>query len=1042
MERIGAYLIAVWLALAGVAAAAVEPDAQALFDSGAWDKLVEAAGSASDPKVLALAGEAHLRRGRHDEALAVLAKGGADRWCQALAGLVHRARGKKAEADQLFTALREQIDPETKVVRELWALSVAQRELNAFQAALDALARAQELAPDDARSRVMCGDLFVTKYQVHDAMKELDAALDKHPEDPLALAAKAHMEAEYSRLEDARVTAEKALKACPQLVEPHLTRAVIHEYDEAYDEMLAAVEAARALNPKSADVLAKLAVARWLRNEKDAFAQAEKDCLAVKPDHARLYLDLGESCAARRRVDEAEAFFKKALAMDPELSDAESALGNLYMREGQEEQARVHLERAWERDQFNYRTKNFLELLDYMDRKFMVRLSEHFIFKVDEEKEGYLADVFLPEMDRMYPDLLKRYRFAPKERVIVELFPANDWFAARISGTPWIGITGGCFGRVIAAESPVVTPGLSHRSEVLLHEITHAINLQQTRRKIPMWLAEGLATQQERSHGGPTWPSLLKRGLGVGDLLPLSNLNSGFTRAKNMAQRQLAYYQASLVVAELKKRFGFDKVLALLDAFNAGKTQAQAFSEVVGLDPAAMDALAMDAWKAAAAASPRRAVYGESDLEALKKKADAGGDAERAQYLVGLVDCGRAVEAVAVVKQLATAAKSDASIAALVGDFLLSRKNTEKAASYYDLALKLDAKCYTALIGKGKLAYVSGDLRGAAAQLDAAAAAHPLETEPHAVLRKIHKQLKDADRELAEIRALAQLELHVAEPWMDLAKALVERKDWKGAREALTELISIDTTNPELFALRAQVAEGLSEKDAALEAWTLHWRLSCYPYKPKSKTGDGLDAVQAAVKGAGDARELGAVMAAGTIGTKGAADWLASLSGKGGEVAHRAGLALAAAQDARAFAPLVGALGCGGAGACGARALEALRRLTGRGFASPSEWNTWAQSRATKPREDWVLESLEAAGYKAPWGEADEEIPVLISALEAKDWWVRETAWRELVRSSKFAYGRGAFGPVPPEREADYASVRAEAVARFKAWWERYKARN
>lgn len=1033
------------LAAAPADAALVRLQARILFESGGWDKALEVCASgpaAKDPSCVAVAGEIHLRRGQHDKAIEVLSRCASDHWCQALTALVHRARGRAREATVLFDAIVQQVDQNKAPNPDLWALGAAQRELGHFQASMNALVKAQQNEPDDSRAAVMIGQLFVTKYQITDAMKELDRALEKNPHHAMALAHKAELLADHGRFEEAQQTAKECLAVNAQLSEPHLVRAKVHEYEENYDAMLADLAGARKLAGDAPEVLAREAVARWLRDETAAFAAAERACLTVKPDHAQLYCDLGSSCSVRRRTDDAFRFFQQALKMDPDLAEAESELGNLHMREGNEEQARVHLERAWKLDEFNYRTKNFLELLDYIDRDFLVRLSPSFVFKVDEAREGFLADVFLPEMERFYPDLCKRYGWTPKERVIVELFPANDWFAARISGTPWIGITGGCFGRVIAAESPRVNPGTSHRTEVLRHEITHAINLQQTNRKLPMWLAEGLAVQEEHSAGGPMWPALLRRGLGVGDLLPVSNLNAGFTRAKNMAQRQLAYYQASLVVAELKRRFGFDKVLALLVRFGEGKTQVQTFQEVMGLDAAALDALGMEAWKAASAASPRRAAYhGDEDLAELKKRAGDGAPWATGELLWGLMTNGRAMEAVPVVKQLAAPAKTDAGLAALVGDFLRSRNHEEKARKYYQTALAVDPKCYLAHMGLAKMAQAASDAKSAQAHLEAAAAAHPSELEPHQELRKIHALAGDKDKERLQVQWLAKLDLHQAEPWLHLARIEVARKDWKAAREALTELISIDTYSAELHSLRATVAEETGDREGALAAWTVHWRLQVYPYQQGSKTGAGLDRLKAAVTGGGSLKELGAVMAADRLGSKEAANWLAEVARGTGEVAHRAALALSAGLEPRALNALIAALGCKGPGQCGERAREALRRLTGRGLTTLLEWQTWARTREKRPREDWVLESLEHAGYKAQWGEPAEEIPVLLKALEARDWWLRENAWRELSRSAKFSYGRGAFGPETAGLEKDYATIRKEAAARFQAWWNRYRSR-
>ena len=178
----------------------------------------------------------------------------------------------------------------------------------------------------------------------------------------------------------------------------------------------------------------------------------------------------------------------------------------------------------------------------------------------------------------------------------------------------------------------------------------------------------------------------------------------------------------------------------------------------------------------------------------------------------------------------------------------------------------------------------------------------------------------------------------------------------------------------------ATVAEETKDTDGALAAWTLHWRLRTYPYLQDSKAGGGLDKLQAAVTGTGSLKELGAVAAGDTVASKAALDWLAGLTKGKGEVAHAAGLALGRALDARAVQPLIAALGCTGPGACGAKALEGLRRLTGRGYTTAAEWQGWAKDRLKKEREDWVLESLEQAGFKANWGEPASSVQVQASS--------------------------------------------------------------
>jgi tetratricopeptide (TPR) repeat protein len=62
----------------------------------------------------------------------------------------------------------------------------------------------------------------------------------------------------------------------------------------------------------------------------------------------------------------------------------------------------------------------------------------------------------------------------------------------------------------------------------------------------------------------------------------VSRLDRGFIRPEYPEQVVFSYYQASLVLELVENRWGLDAILAMLEGFRDGKTNAQVFEEVLG----------------------------------------------------------------------------------------------------------------------------------------------------------------------------------------------------------------------------------------------------------------------------------------------------------------------------------------------------------------------------------------------------------------------------------------------------------------------------
>ena len=151
----------------------------------------------------------------------------------------------------------------------------------------------------------------------------------------------------------------------------------------------------------------------------------------------------------------------------------------------------------------------------------------------------------------------------------MEIFPDQKDFAIRTFGLPGgAGYLGVCFGRVITANSPASRPGNPQNWQaVLWHEFTHVITLTLTKNKMPRWLSEGISVHEERQQRG-SWGEHMTpryRAMILGeDLAPVSRLSGSFLRPKSGAHLQFAYYESSLVIEWLIKKWGQEKMRALL----------------------------------------------------------------------------------------------------------------------------------------------------------------------------------------------------------------------------------------------------------------------------------------------------------------------------------------------------------------------------------------------------------------------------------------------------------------------------------------------
>ncbi|HMA12951.1 MAG TPA: tetratricopeptide repeat protein [Steroidobacteraceae bacterium] len=477
---------------------------------------------------------------------------------------LHRGRVEEARA-----CLRPLLRADEPVVRAeaAWALGDLRNANEFFRAAVDAEPRA-------TRPRVRWGRMYLDASQYADAGKLFQEALQIDKGDRGARIAMARLMAEQF---DGDVTEQIALLQAedPDQAETHLVAARIAIERGELDAAVRSAQRAQTLAeqqklpPVEAQTL--LAAVEVVRNRDPG--QWTKAALAYNPRYGTLFETLAHFEVIRRRYKEADAWLKRAVAVQPDLWSAQRELGLNLMRLGQMTEARTPLVAAYEGDPFNITTVNTLRLLDSLAQFEVIDTPPPALKLMLNKGESAPLRPYVQQLaHEAMATFSRRYGYTPAGPVGVEIYPNHDDFAVRIAGLPGIGLLGVTFGDLVAMDSPSGRKsGDFHWGSTLWHEMAHVYTLGATRHRVPRWLSEGLSMYEEWTTGPTPGVSVSPKLLDVfaaDRFLPIARLDDGFMRPTYEGQVQMAYMQAGLMCLFADQRWGFAKLAQFLKAFN------------------------------------------------------------------------------------------------------------------------------------------------------------------------------------------------------------------------------------------------------------------------------------------------------------------------------------------------------------------------------------------------------------------------------------------------------------------------------------------
>jgi tetratricopeptide (TPR) repeat protein len=703
----------------------------------------------------------------------------------------------------------------------------------------DAYNQAEKAAPSRVETLLWRADLFLDNYDPGHAEQIVKKTLSLAPHNAAALAAMA--EIKFSHALDFSA-AERAVEEA-LAVDAKNTRALyfaaglavragdLSSADRSLDRGLA-------VNPNDLALLSTKAAVRFLADDRPGFEKSKQSVFAKNAEYANFYRIVGEFASWQPRHEEIAAMMKEAVQIDPGDVKAWAELGINLIRTGDEQGGLTALRRAWDKDHYNVRVFNTLNLYE-KDIAVSYETVEGTPFRIRYHKdERPILARYVPAMlTEAWNAMAKRYGFTPQAPIFIELYATKQNFSVRTSGLPNVGVQGVCFGKTIAAMSPRADP--ANWGQVLWHELAHVFAIQQSRARVPRWFTEGLS-EYETIVRRPEWqreedPSLYLA-LQGGRVPPVDGFSRAFTHVDDVRDVMTAYYASSQIQVFLASAFGTAKVPEMLRLWGEGRTTEEVFRRALGVTPAEFD-VRLRAWlRRRLARYDAQFVPNDRtpDLEEARENAKKSPD-----------DPHRQVELA-----LALAAHRDLDGAGQAVSAALAENSIDPDAHYLRariLQAKHDAtgarQELIDMIRRGHDGYavrmLLADLAGDAKNRDAARfefhLAHefdPSMAEPVQALYDLaHQDKRDAEA-LDWLRIAARLDQHDRKTWRLLLEGLVAAGQFAEARSVGESAMFVDVENHAVHTLYATALAQTGAHPAAV--FELESALLCNPPKPEA----------------------------------------------------------------------------------------------------------------------------------------------------------------------------------------------------------------
>jgi tetratricopeptide (TPR) repeat protein len=772
----------------------------ALLETGRYAEAIRVAhqaaraGKKSVPGAAWLEAEALRRQGRLAPAIAVLSKVEnlpEARRARLLLGEILIEQGKRSDAQAPLMTLVDDYNNNRIPQTDATGLAMVGRAAELLRSpndANDAFNQAEQARRGDIQTLLWRAELFLDKYDPGHAEEVTQEVLKKAPNQPEAHVWMAKVKLDQSLDFDAATReAKKALAVNPKLGGAYFVLAGIALRDMELKQADRELDAGLKYNPNDLQLLSMKAAVRFLADDAAGFEQAKQAVLSRNPEYARMYQIVAEYADWQHRYDAIVKMMREAVRIDPDDAKAYADLGLNLIRDGDDKDGVAALRTAFNKDPFNVRVYNTLNLYEKVIPRDYVTV-KHKLFRMRYRKdEAPILDRYVPELlDMAWKKYVKEYGFTPSTPVGVELYAQRQNFAIRTSGLPETAIQGVCFGKTIAAMSPKTES--FNLGMTLWHELSHVFHIQLSKSHVPRWFTEGLAEYETLSER-PEWKREqdleLYEALRDDRLPKLGNMNRAFTHAEQLSDVALAYYASTQIMVMLVQHYGMPKMAEMMRLWGQGKRTPEVMQTALGKTPGELDEefKAFERVKLARYATQFIPISHAPPLEDAKAAAAKAPDDARTQTLYALAAAG-AGDADAAAQALAEALKDDPKFPDAIWleiQLAAAKNDAPKAETLLHQLIQAGHDGYPVEMELARVLEAEHKAAGLETALEAATRFDPSQGDPLERLAVMAKQQGDQRAEIDDLQKLALIEQHNPDVYRPLLRLLINEKHYADA---------------------------------------------------------------------------------------------------------------------------------------------------------------------------------------------------------------------------------------------------------------------
>jgi tetratricopeptide (TPR) repeat protein len=783
--------------------------------------------------------EALARQGKLGEAVALLEPLRSDpsaRRARLLLGQIYIQLGRRSDAQDPLMSIISDYNQSSIKSTDAEGLTYVGRAAHLLRSAKDANSAYKEAHKAGKRVETLLdwADLFLDKYDPGHAEEVVKEALEIAPHNAAAHVAMAHVKLDQAfDFDAADHEVKEALAIDPKNAGAYFVAAglALRTTDFARaDEML---DKGLAVNPGDLELLSMKAAVRFLSDDRAGFEKIKQSVFAKNAEYSRFYQIVGEFADWEHRYDEIIAMMREAVKVDPADSKVWADLGINLIRAGNDKDGVAALQRAWDKDHFNVRVYNTLNLYEKeIDTSYETVEGTPFRIRYLKEEKPILSRYVPAMLNEAWSSMVKRYGFTPTTPIFIELYATKQQFSVRTSGLPRVGIEGVCFGKTLAAMSPRAAP--FNWGNVLWHELAHVFAIQLSKSHVPRWFTEGLS-EYETIIRRPEWQReddpFLYVALEGKRIPPIDQFNQAFTHADDGRDVMTAYYAASQIQVYLAQTFGMPKITLMLRLWGEGKPTDDVIRQALGISSTELDQRLAAFWQTRLARYTKQFVPDDHapSLEVAKDhvKQDPTDPKKQVELAIALLQQHKVDDAEQAIAEAIAENPIDPNAHFLRAKLLRGRHDAAGAKKELADMVRWGSDGFSVRMMLADLAADAKDMAGARFEWLAAHEYDPSMPEPLQSLYDVdHKEKRDAQA-LDWLRQLAKIDQHDRKVYRLLLEALVASGQFAEAKDVGESAMFVDVENHVIHSL---YATALSQTgDHAKAAFELESALLCNP---------------------------------------------------------------------------------------------------------------------------------------------------------------------------------------------------------------------